>query len=80
MNCQEARLLLEVRPCDPNHELIGPGEAHTLETHLAGCTTCQAGGTALAEAYEALRYPLGQGNIVSLVHIPSNTVVLEFRL
>jgi hypothetical protein len=33
-----------------------------------------------AEAYDQLRYPLTTGNVVSLVHIPTNTVVLKFRL
>ena len=32
------------------------------------------------EAYSQLRYPLTTGDVVSLVHIPTNTVVLEFRL
>lgn len=32
------------------------------------------------EMYEALKHPLEAGDIVSLVHIPTNSVVLEFRL
>lgn len=37
--------------------------------------------TAEEEAqYEELKHPLGTGDIVSLVHIPSNTVIIEFRL
>lgn len=37
--------------------------------------------TAEEEAqYEQLKHPLETGDIVSLVHIPSNTVILEFRL
>ena len=32
------------------------------------------------EAYEQLKHPLEAGDVVSLVHIPSNSVVLEFRL
>lgn len=32
------------------------------------------------EAYEELKHPLETGDVISLVHIPSNSVVLEFRL
>lgn len=33
-----------------------------------------------AEAYEAGLHPLGQGDIISLIHQPTNSVVVEFRL
>jgi hypothetical protein len=33
-----------------------------------------------AEAYEALKHPLVSGDVVSLIHVPTNAVVLEFRL
>lgn len=32
------------------------------------------------EQYEALKHPLGTGDIIQVFHTPSNTVVLEFRL
>jgi hypothetical protein len=32
------------------------------------------------EAYEELKHPLGAGDVVSLIHIPTNAVVIEYRL
>jgi hypothetical protein len=32
------------------------------------------------EAYEELKHPLVSGDVVSLVHIPTNSVVIEYRL
>ena len=79
-----AEVFMETSWHGGNHKAsftVRPGEVDEFLVDVIFHSKAPEPLTAEEEAnYEQLKHPLETGDIVSLVHIPSNTVILEFRL